>query len=388
MSFKKHHRLFLWLAASLLMLAAFQINAIHPDRPDRVTPNQADSTKITADSLRLPDSLIEATASRLQHFFEKQYRLRRFNGTVLFAQNNRVIYKGAFGYSHFRKKIPLTTHSSFQLASVSKPITAYAILLLAQRHQLNLDDDLKKYFPEFPYDDITIRLLLTHRSGMPNYMYFAEEYWPSRRIPISNDDVLEMLIKHKPPHYYIPNYRYNYCNTNYALLASIIERVSGLPYDVFMKKEIFDPLNMNDTQIYYKSRNVKLANDVYGYNKRGRIAEDTYLNGVVGDKGIYSSVEDLFKFDQAINNGFPVTREWLEKAFTPAHRDLRIWDNYGLGWRIDASDPQNKVVYHSGWWKGFRTYYIKKLGEKKTIIVLTNHIRRSYLSNRLLRNLF
>ena len=231
-------------------------------------------------------------------------------------------------------------------------------------------------------------MLLNHRSGLPNYMYFSDSLWVDRKTIIHNDEMLDLMIKYHPPHYYIPNYRYNYCNTNYGLLAEIIEKASGQSFADFMKQEIFNPLGMHDAFVYDPEK-IKEENEiVIGYTKRGRRAENTYLNGVVGDKGIYASVEDLFKWDQAMYRGYLVTNETLKLAFKAQHKDLRIWDNYGYGWRLDLQNPEDRIVYHSGWWKGFRTYFIRKIDQEKTIIVLTNHEGRNYLSNHLLRNLF
>ncbi|MCB0742633.1 MAG: serine hydrolase, partial [Ignavibacteriae bacterium] len=114
----------------------------------------------------------------------------------------------------------------------------------------------------------------------------------------------------------------------------------------------------------------------------------TYLNGVVGDKGVYTTVEDMLKFDQALYKGEPVETQTLEEAFEPAHERLYISDNYGFGWRINASDSTNKIVYHTGWWKGFRSYFIRELGKKKTIIVLSNFSAQSIFGTKQLIELF
>jgi len=334
------------------------------------------------------DSARTVTAARLDSFFTTRNRMKLFNGAVLFAEYGEVVYKNAFGFADFRKKDSMTVHTSFQLASITKPITATAILMLYEQGMLSLEDTVSRFFPEFPYEDITIRLLLSHRSGLPEYMYFEEDYWPSRRITMNNDDVLNILISHQPPIYFIPDYRYNYSNTNYALLASIIEKVSGLSYCDFMQKHLFEPLQMTNSIVYNRENRQDIKNRATGYSKRGRRAENSYLNGVVGDKGIYTTVEDLFKFDKALFEQGLISDSTLQIACQPAHRDLRIWDNYGFGWRIDASDRNDRVVYHTGWWKGFRTYYIRKIDQHKTIIVLTNTARFNFLSVRRLRQLF
>ncbi len=327
-------------------------------------------------------------AARIDSFFTAKHHYRAFNGSALFAEKGRIIYEGAFGYSNFRKKDTLQITSAFQLASVSKPLTAFAILMLYEKGKLDLEDDVRKFYPEFPYEGITIRMLLSHRSGLPNYMYFADQLWPNRRIPITNQDVIRLMVQYKPARYYRPDTRFNYSNTNYCLLAAIVEKISGMPFEDFMREEVFEPLGMHHTFIYRKGKTPLPPNAVIGYDKSGNVAEDSYLNGVVGDKGVYSTVEDLAKFDRALNEGILVSRTTLEKAFQPMNREMRGSRNYGLGWRITFNKKGHRIVYHTGWWKGFKTYFVKDIKEQKTIIALTNTIRGNYLTVRELTELF
>ncbi len=315
-------------------------------------------------------------ASRIEEYFTRKNKYG-FNGTVLYAENGQVTFSKAYGFSNLRSKDSLTMESAFQLASVSKPITALAVLKLYENKQLNLEDTVQQYLPEFPYPGISIRMLLNHRSGLSNYMYFSDEFWPDRDIPISNPDILDLMVKYEPKPYYPPDRRYNYCNTNYAMLALIVEKVSGMSFEAFVKVNIFLPLDMSNSLIYNKSNYPKNFNHVVGYSSGRRVAENTYLNGVVGDKGVYASAIDLFKLDQALYDESLISHATLEEAYTLQHKDLRTWDNYGLGWRINARDPDNKVVYHTGWWKGFHTYFLRELGSRKTLIILSNTDRGS-----------
>jgi len=326
---------------------------------------------------------------KIEHFFTRRYKRGLFNGTVLFSVHDTIIYENAFGFADMRKKDSLKINSAFQLASVSKTLTAYAIMLLKQRGQISYSDSVRKFFPDFPYQNITIHQLLIHRSGLPNYMYFADEYWrDSRNRTIDNDDVIDLMIKYKPQPYYLPGRRYNYNNTNYALLASIIEKVSHKTYPEFMKEEIFNPLEMNDTYVYDKNIDSINFSKVKGYTSWRRRAENTYLNGVVGDKGIYSTVEDLNKFSRACFEGTLVSLDELEKAYQLGHKELYDNDNYGYGWRINMLPDSSKIVYHTGWWKGFRSYFIRSLKEEKTIVVLTNRSRTGVLHTKELMKLF
>lgn len=314
---------------------------------------------------------------RLDSIFSRYNKRGIFNGTILYAEQGDIIFKKAYGYSNFKKKELLTTSSSFQLASVSKMFTAMAIMILKEENKLSFDDSLKKYIPEFPYSGITIRHLLVHRSGLPRYMSLTDNQWDISR-PIDNENVIELFTKYKPEKYYRPDQRFHYCNTNYILLASIIERITGKTFDVFVKENIFDPLSM-DNSFVYNLRGDSLVHyrievGTPGYRSRGwRMIEvgDYYLNGVMGDKGVYSTVEDLYKFDQALKSSKLVDLSTIHEAFTPGRvRPGRQKDGYGFGWRIKAD--MDSTVYHFGWWKGFRSYYIRDMENERVLIALTN----------------
>jgi len=328
-------------------------------------------------------------SQKIDSFFSKRNNRGLFNGTVLFSAHDTIVYENSFGLANIKQKDSLSKSSSFQLASVTKTFTAYAIMLLKQNGKLSYSDSLRKFFPNFPYDNITVHQLLIHRSGLPNYMYFADEFWrDSRNLTIDNSDVIDLMIEKKPLPYYLPGRRYNYNNTNYALLASIIEKVSNKSYSEFMKDEIFTPLNMNDTYVYDKNIDSVNNSQVKGYVSRKRRAENTYLNGVVGDKGIYSSVGDMNKFSRALFEGTLVALEELGSAYQLGNKELYNNDNYGYGWRVNMLPDSSKIVYHSGWWKGFRSYFIRSLTDEKTLIVLTNKSRSGVLQTKELMKLF
>ena len=328
-------------------------------------------------------------SQKIDSFFSKRNKRGLFNGNVLFSIHDTIIYEKSFGLADIRKKDSLTINSSFQLASVSKTFTAYAIMLLKQRGELSYSDSLRKFFPDFPYRNITVHQLLIHRSGLSNYMYFSDKFWrTSKNLTIDNSDVIDLIIEHEPKPYYWPDRRYNYNNTNYALLASIIEKVSSKSYSEFMKDEIFTPLEMNDSYVYDKNIDSINFSKVKGYISWRRRADNTYLNGVVGDKGIYSSVGDLNKFSRALLKGTLVNLNELENAYQLGHKELYDHDNYGYGWRINMLPDSTKIVYHTGWWKGFRSYFIRSLVDEKTIIVLTNKSKSGVLRTKELMKLF
>lgn len=326
---------------------------------------------------------------RIDSFFRTRYKLGAFSGTVLFSAHDTIFYKKSFGLADRKRKDTLTINSKFQLASVSKVFTAFGIMLLEKEGQLSFKDSVRKFFPDFPYENITIHQLLTHRSGLPNYMYAADEFWLDNKNPtIDNCSMIDLLIAHEPQKYYSPGKRYNYNNTNYALLASIIESVSKTSYEDFLLKNIFIPLGMINTSVYNKSKSYTNNEPVLGYISWRRKARNTYLNGVVGDKGIYSTVEDMNKFSRAIFENYFFEEKEMDIAYQLYSKELYKSDNYGYGWRINELPDSSKIVYHLGWWKGFRSYFIRSLKDEKTIIVLSNNSRTGKISSNSLMNLF
>jgi len=325
---------------------------------------------------------------KVERYFIRKHKYNSFNGAVLFAEKGNIIYKEAFGYGDLRKKQnQLTTQTPFQIASVTKPLTSTAILMLHEQGLLDLKDTVNKFFPLFPYKNITIENLLTQKSGLPEYLYFSDDYWLDKKRTMTNDDVLCMMETHIPDRYYLPNRRYNYVNSNFAVLASIIEKASGLSYAAYMQAYIFEPLGMQHTFVHVKDETILSDSIPYGHDDRKWRIADSYFNGVVGDKGIYTSVEDLFLFDQALYNETLLCNETKELAFKARHKRLWKTDNYGLGWRINEQKNGDKIIYHSGWWKGFRSYFIRMPYAEKTVIVLSNCTRGGFLSNTTLRKL-
>jgi CubicO group peptidase (beta-lactamase class C family) len=328
---------------------------------------------------QLDSKRIQRKAKQVDSVFTKLQNLTGFNGVVLYAEKGRLIYQKAFGYANpVKSRDPLEIDSRFELASVSKMFTATAIMMLKQDNLLDYDTDIRNYIPEWPYEGITVRQLLTHRSGIARYESLADEYWPDKRLPLTNDQMIRLFVQYKPSPYFKPNGGFHYCNTNYALLASVVERVTKTDFDVFMKNNIFIPANMQNSFIYRIPSDsiIKgyIEEGVSGYDSRGRrlvrVAND-YLNGVMGDKIMYSTVGDLYNFEIALNRGILVSPEILAEAYapgSPSHR--RRQDNYGFGWRIRTQS--DSAVYHYGWWKGFRSFFIRDLAAQKTLIVLTN----------------
>ena len=327
----------------------------------------------------------EIVAERLDSLFTYYSTQKGFNGNVLIAHEGKILYKNCFGYSDIRKRIPLNIESVFQLASVSKQFTAMAIMMLEEEGALQYTDPVTKFIPSFPYPDVTVWHLLTHRSGLPNYMYFAGKYWKNKRLFMDNDDLLRMMSVYRPRPDFRPDQRYRYSNTGYAVLASIVERVSRLRFDEFMEKHVFQPLGMANTFVFNHKNAKTVAYQTLGHNKNRRKTYDDFLGGVVGDKGIYSTVDDMYIWDQMLYTDTLVQQSTLEEAFTPISFDYKHNSNYGYGWRIDLLEDGRKIVYHAGWWRGYNSLFVRRLDDRTSIIVLSNKVNWSFRNiNRLM----
>ena len=336
------------------------------------------------DSVKISFKVLENDnrGKKINAFFEKKISRNQFNGNILFAENGNIITQKSYGYSNLRKKELLTKEHSFQLASVSKPFTSIAILQLIENNKINLKDTIQEFFPEFPYQGITIHQLLSHRSGMSQYTHFCDapdSIWPDKSITINNQDVINIITRIIPLINYKPDYRYYYCNTNYLILASLVEQVSGISFKQYVKKYIFEPSGMFNSAIYDRTNLEDLFLPVQGYENKTPW-EDVYLNGVVGDKGVYSTTEDLLKFDRALEKNILISDSLKKLAFTKMNLERKGSKNYGYGFRLKEHEKYGKIVYHTGWWKGFRSYFVKVLDKNQTIIVLNNVKRGRFLN--------
>lgn len=338
--------------------------------------NTQDALLNMNDDVMLKRIRAKEKAAKIEELFDDLKRKKGFNGCVLIAQYGKIIYKNSFGYSDIKHKEPLTIQSEFQLASVSKQFTAVAIMMLKDIGVLTFEDKLTKYFPNFPYPDVSIYTLLTHRSGLPNYIYFAEKYIDDYSVTLTNKDIIEMMIKNRPEPYATNDKKFHYCNTNYVILASIVEKITEMPFDVFMKSFVFDRLKMNHTFIYNDFRNPSTKDIVKGYSRGREIGRD-YLDGVVGDKGVYSTVEDLYKWDRALYTEKLVKQATLKDAFKPTSHEKKGHKNYGYGWRLYDFDNGTRLIYHGGWWHGFSNLYIRRLEDQSAIIILSNKVNGS-----------
>lgn len=340
----------------------------------KVKPASPDTTGYTAPKEgNISKEKLALYKNEVETFYNNKLLRSGFNGGILVAKNGQIIFEDYHGFYNLKKKDSLTRHSAFHIASVSKTFTAMATLKLAQMGKLSIDDDVKKFFPAFPYDNVKVKDLLSHRSGLPNYLYFMDKLGWDKKQHCSNKDVLDYLIKFKPAATK-PNTHFTYCNTNYALLGLIIEKASGMTFPDFLQQQFFTPLHMNDTYVW----NIKdSATAMPSYDYRGRPEAFTFLDCGFGDKNVYSTPEDLLKWDQAMYTNEIFSNETLQKAFAPYSNEKKGIRNYGYGWRMNVYPDGKKVIYHNGWWHGNNAVFIRMIQDSVTIIVLGNKYDRN-----------
>lgn len=304
----------------------------------------------------------------ISDFIDKNLSSRYFSGGILIAKNGVPVYERYTGFSNFQKKDSMTAETPLQIASTGKTLTAAAILKLVQEGKIGLDDPVTKFFPNFPYVEVTVKMLLNHRSGLPNYLYYMEKMgWDKKKLA-TNEDVMNTLTNWHPPQAFTPGRRFNYCNTNYVVLASIIEKASGSTYPQYMKDNFFAPLQMHNTFVKTSAD----SNVVYSYQFNGAPWPPDFSDGPYGDKNIYSTCRDLLKWDQALYGGKIIRKDLLDSAFTPYSNEKPGIKNYGLGWHLLMLPNNKKVIYHNGRWHGFNSAFARLTDEHVTIIMTTN----------------
>lgn len=308
-------------------------------------------------------------------FYENTLERSRFSGEFLVAKKGEIIFEKYAGYSNYSTKDSLKASSALHLASVSKTFTAMGVLKLWEEGKLNINDEVSVYLHGFPYEGVTVKTLLNHRSGLPNYVHVMEQLGWDRKKIIYNADVLQFLISNKDQlQIGRPDRSFHYCNTNYALLALIIEKVSGMPYPQFMYERFFGPLGMTNSYVFTMSDS---ARALPSYNYKNQREAFTYLDAVYGDKNIYSTVRDLLKWETALSYGNLFKPSTLDSAYSGYSYEKKGIKNYGLGWRMLEYPNNEKIIYHNGWWHGNNTVFARIIQDSATVIILGNRYNRN-----------
>jgi CubicO group peptidase (beta-lactamase class C family) len=358
----------------------------------------SDNTSVKEDTLpkmkplgsekKLTQAYLNSVTGRINHFYTKNWPNNTMNGSFLVARNGQIIFERYNGYANKNEDTKITKDTPLHIASVSKVLTATAVLKLVNAGKVNLDAKVNTILKTFPYEECTVRMLLSHRSGMRNYAYFTDRdksIW-DRHNQLTNKDILNILATKDIGLESTPGKRFSYCNTNYAMLALIIEKITGLSYKEAMNEMIFKPLHMTNTFVFdnkkdkdkivpsYKGNNVEIGFD--------------YLDCVYGDKNVYSTPRDLLKFDRARSSANFLKPALLKQVYTGYSNERKGTKNYGLGIRMINWETGQNFYFHNGWWHGNTSSYIPLMKENVTIIALSNRMTRSTYAVRKLAPIF
>lgn len=306
-----------------------------------------------------------------------------FSGVVLVADNDNPVYQKAYGYREYAQKIPLQKSDIFELASLSKAFTAMIIMMLKEKEKLNYDYFVERYL-DIPYKGITVRHLLTHTSGLPDYQEIMDKHWNKTRVA-GNKEILEYLNRYAPPKLFEPGTKYEYSNTGYVLLAIIAEKASGKDFINMCRKWIFNPLKMRSTNIRTLQEKSSTENFAIGHiylpQKQQYVRADSFpssdytiwLGNRYGPGRVSSTAIDLFKWDKALYTDKLIKQSTLQEAFTPYKLANGSLTNYGFGWMLRSDTAFGKIIFHTGDNPGYENRFMRYIDKRKTIILLSNN---------------
>jgi CubicO group peptidase (beta-lactamase class C family) len=314
--------------------------------------------------------------NNLQKLFNTRTSHMGWNCIMLVAKKGVPVFEEEHGFENFKTKTPISDSTIFHIASMSKPFTAAAILKLVQEKKVSLSDNIKKYIPQIPYDSITVKDLLSHRSGLLEYLYASDSLWKDKTKLMTNEDVANMFATHHIKLLFKPGTHFHYANTNYVLLALVIEKASGKTYPQFMHDEIFAPLGLTHTFVYDHKMNLP-AHTAQSYLWNGQPEPMRPIDGPYGDKNIYSTASDILRWDQFWYTDLFLPDSLKQLAYTPTSLEMKGVRNYGLGWRMLVYPSGNKIIFHNGWWYGNNTVFNRFIDDTTTLIILSNRYNNS-----------
>jgi CubicO group peptidase (beta-lactamase class C family) len=328
-----------------------------------------------------PEHTTKKVSSKLDSLLKRIHKRHDFHGAILVAKNKKIVYQNHIGTADFKKKTLLNKESAFQLASVSKQFTAAAIMLLNERNLVQLTDTVNSYFLDFPYKGVTIKNLLNHTAGLPKYFWIAEHKWQQEKAP-TNSEMMDFLPASNVQRFFKSGRNFDYSNTGYFVLASIVEKVSGISFSAFLEKNIFEPLQMKHSYVYSFENDSIKENQLDGYRLyrgwRHIKIPSTVNDAIVGDKNVYTTAEDLFKWTQGLNAGNLLTKESLAQMYSKGETVYGRKVPYGFGFRIGTKEKNS--IYHYGRWNGFSTGLTTYLEDDLVVIVLEHTSYRALKS--------
>lgn len=328
--------------------------------------------------------------SYIDQYYKKIWEGSDLSGGILVAKGNDILFENYRGFAREGNQSPINKNTPLHVASVSKTLTAMAMLKLVEAGKIKLSDHLTQFFPGFPYPNVTVHTLLDQRSGLPKYEYFITKIQPvpaelSKKY-ITNQDVLNMIIKYKPDLARDTDTGFMYCNTNFALLALLIEKVTKTPFPQAMQEMVFTPLKMTNSYIF-QEKDIPTASQSFYYGGN-RLYPLDRLDLIYGDKNVYTTPRDLFTFSKAMFSKDFLKPELKEMIFAPYSNEKAGQNNYGLGFRMKIFDNGEKLTYHNGWWHGTNSVFAHLLKSKVTIVAIGNKYSGKVYSALALSGLF
>jgi CubicO group peptidase (beta-lactamase class C family) len=303
--------------------------------------------------------------SRFDEYMNRAAKLGRFNGYVLVARDGKTIFGKGYGMANFEEDVPATPQTKFRLASITKGFTAMAVMMLQEKGKLDLQDSICKYLNGCPdaWKPVTVRRLLNHTSGISDYAA-APDFMRTISLPVTIDELIGNF-RNKPLQF-APGENFAYSNSNYILLGQIIEKVSGQPFDVFVRENIFAPLNMKNSG--YDDNTALLKHRAIGYiNRSDKIINARYMDmsNAYAAGGLYSTAADLLLWNQALDAGRLVSKKSLEEIFTPGKGGV------GYGWFINR-DANRLAIFQGGLNSGFAVSIFRYPEDRACVILLNN----------------
>lgn len=331
--------------------------------------------------LLLFSPIVSAQIAKVEEAFASA-ESKGFSGVLLLAVDGKVVLEKSTGFRSYEQKIPIQTTDLFEMASVSKQFTAMMVMKCAEKGLLTYDDELTDYL-DIPYPGITIRQLLTHTNGLPDYQAVMDKHWDKSKVA-DNAAILEYLRKYQPPMLAQPGEKYEYSNTAYVFLASIVEKVTGRDFIELSREWIFNPLSMGNTDIRTLEEKAKVPNFAAGHlkdekgnyinaNKFHSSDYTVWLGNRKGPGRVSSTAKDLLIWDQALYTGTLVSKETLDLAFSPQILNDGSLSNYGFGWDLSEDPDFGKIVSHTGDNPGYKTLIMRFVDQNKTLILLNNN---------------
>lgn len=351
----------------IVFLSGFYFYTLTQEKKDPVIKSNAPLMTEEEVIISPIDDSIKAISKR---FYEETLVSSKFNGGILVANNKQILFEAYNGLEGLTNGKIIDSLTSFHLASTSKTFTGVAILKLFDSLLLSIDDPIIKFIPDFPSKNITVRQLLNHRSGLPNYVYFIEKIGWNNKNRITNEELLKEIInKWHLLKIAKANSHFEYSNTNYAILASIIERITKQSYSTYLNQYLFSKIGMKNTFVYTEEKQDKI---LPSFKSGGQKESLMFLDNIYGDKNIYSTTRDLLKWDQALNDTSFLSNKLKEEAFRGYSFEKKGIRNYGLGWRLFDLPSGKKIVFHNGWWHGNNIAFSRLQQDSLVIIVLGN----------------